>query len=85
MLILLYQQVKPLKTKTKTNSNSNELQTSQIECVGTHEEPLCNEDFDEEEFEALVKGKPLCNEKDEYEDISDEEFDKLLKNRKRGD
>ena len=38
------EQVTKTKTKTKTNSNSNELRTSQEECVGTHEEPLCNEE-----------------------------------------
>lgn len=34
-------------TKTKTTCSSNEELTSQIECVGTHEEPLCNEEEEE--------------------------------------
>lgn len=38
------EQVTKTITKTKTTCSSNEELTSQIECVGTHEEPLCNEE-----------------------------------------
>ncbi len=38
------EQVTKTKTKTKTTCSSNEELTSHKECVGTHEEPLCNEE-----------------------------------------
>lgn len=44
------EQVTKTITKTKTTCSSNEELTSQIECVGTHEEPLCNEENEEDEL-----------------------------------
>lgn len=40
------EQVTKTITKTKTTCSSNEELTSHKECVGTHEEPLCNEEED---------------------------------------
>lgn len=59
------------KTKTKTNSNSDELQTSQVECVGTHEEPLCNEE--EAEITELRLDLTLLA----HGELSEEELDTL--------
>lgn len=42
------EQVTKTITKTKTTCSSNEELTSHKECVGTHEEPLCNEEDKED-------------------------------------
>ena len=44
------EQITKTKTKTKTTCSSNEELTSQIECVGTHEEPLCNEEEEKDQL-----------------------------------
>ena len=44
------EQVTKTITKTKTTCSSNEELTSQIECVGTHEEPLCNEEEEKDQL-----------------------------------
>jgi hypothetical protein len=67
------EQVTKTKTKTKTNSNSNELQTSQEECVGTHEEPLCNEE--ETDMTELYFDLQLLS----HGRLSNEEFENLYK------
>lgn len=53
------EQVTKTITKTKTTCSSNEELTSQIECVGTHEEPLCNEE--EEEITNLEYDLSMLN------------------------
>ena len=64
------EQVTKTNTKTKTNSNSNELRTSQMECVGTHEEPLCNEEEEQDELylDILIRGNG---------ELTDEEVESL--------
>ena len=57
-------------TKTKTTCSSNEELTSQIECVGTHEEPLCNEEEEQDQlyYDITLMG---CGE------LTDEEVESL--------
>ena len=65
------EQVTKTITKTKTTCSSNEELTSQIECVGTHEEPLCNEE--EAEITELRLDLTLLA----HGDLSEEELDTL--------
>ena len=60
-------------TKTKTTCSSNEELTSQIECVGTHGEPLCNEE--EAEITELRLDLTLLA----HGELSEEELDTLYK------
>ena len=57
-------------TKTKTTCSSNEELTSQIECVGTHEEPLCNEEEEEDQlyYDIILMGSG---------ELTDEEVESL--------
>ena len=65
------EQVTKTITKTKTTCSSNEELTSQIECVGTHEEPLCNEE--EAEITELRLDLTLLA----HGELSEEELDTL--------
>ena len=70
------EQVTKTITKTKTTCSSNEELTSQIECVGTHEEPLCNEE--EAEITELRLDLTLLAHGDLSEEELDTLYDKLI-------
>lgn len=70
------EQVTKTKTKTKTNYSSNEELTSQVECVGTHEEPLCNEE--EAELTELRLELTLLARGELNEEEIDTLYDKLI-------
>lgn len=64
------EQVTKTITKTKTTCSSNEELTSHKECVGTHEEPLCNEEEEKDQlyYDILLSGGG---------DLTDEEVESL--------
>ena len=70
------EQVTKTITKTKTTCSSNEELTSQIECVGTHEEPLCNEE--EAEITELRLDLTLLAHGELSEEELDTLYDKLI-------
>lgn len=67
------EQITKTITKTKTTCSSNEELTSQEECVGTHEEPLCNEE--EADLTELRLDLTLLA----HGELSEEELDTLYK------
>ena len=70
------EQVTKTITKTKTTCSSNEELTSQIECVGTHEEPLCNEE--EADLTELRLDLTLLARGELNEEELDTLYDKLI-------
>ena len=71
------EQVTKTKTKTKTNYSSNEELTSQEECVGTHEEPLCNEEEEQDQlyYDILLMGSGELTD-EEVESLHDKMLEK---------
>lgn len=71
------EQITKTKTKTKTNYSSNEELTSQDECVGTHEEPLCNEEEEQDQlyYDILLMGSGELTD-EEVESLHDKMLEK---------